>query len=252
MDKEHPNIIYKDWRLQAITTLAKDFKSPWTEKTYPVGTPVELVSNLYYSGKTLSIPVPNMVSLFLEFSYISWSDSQDIIKSDNFIIEKKDRLSVDNEKRLFTFLEKRMGSVVFAFTALESFANEIIPEKYQISGSNLESIPNVLKSGILNKDQVERNVNLGEKLDIILPEVLKIQSPKGTKIWQNYKTIKKLRDRIVHLKSIDRKSSSVKDETIWKELIIADQLNIALIAKGIIDYYYKNCEKPRWLQKWPY
>ncbi|MFA6525382.1 MAG: hypothetical protein WCT33_03925 [Patescibacteria group bacterium] len=252
MMTEHPNIANEDWRLQAISTLAKEFKSPWTGKIFPIGTAVELVSDLHYSNKILSIPVPNMVSLFLDFSYNLWEDSQNIIESERFTVEKEDRLSVEDKNNLFNFLEKRMGSIVFSYTALESFANEIIPENYKIPGTNLKSIPNSLKSDFLDKNIAERNVNLGEKLDIILPNVLKIDSPKGTKVWQDYKTIKVLRDRIIHLKSIDRKSSRVEDETIWKELIVPDQKNIAVISKDIIEYYYQKSEKPRWLEKWPY
>ena len=38
-------------------------------------------------------------------------------------------------------------------------------------------------------------------------------SPNGTKPWQDYKELKGVRDRLVHLKSIDRKASGLENQT---------------------------------------
>lgn len=65
------------------------------------------------------------------------------------------------------------------------------------------------------KDEIERKINLDEKFHIILPNIYNVPSPKGKKVWGHYKEIKKVRDRIIHLKSIDRKASGPEDETIW-------------------------------------
>jgi hypothetical protein len=71
---------------------------------------------------------------------------------------------------------------------------------------------------IYDKSQVERHINLDDKISIILPSILEVKTPKGTAVWQEYIQLKKLRDRIIHMKSDDRKSTGPEENTIWHEL----------------------------------
>lgn len=71
-------------------------------------------------------------------------------------------------------------------------------------------------------------------------------------IWTKYTIIKTLRDRIIHLKSIDRRITATEDKTIWRELLKQSRRNVALDAYDIIAYYLtKTKEKPRWFTEFP-
>jgi hypothetical protein len=141
-----------------------------------------------------------------------------------------------------------MIAVVFAYTALESFANESIPETF------------VFKKGrddrrcleVYTKEQAEF-LSLDLKLSEVLPQVFNVTTPKGTKIWERYFFIKKLRDRIIHIKTKDKDTTKFATDTIWSNLLDNTFPNIALEAKSIIGYYFENIpEKPRWFKRFPW
>ena len=249
--KEDPKIENEDWRLQAVTTLAKDWKSPWTGILHQAGERVGVIASIKYkTDKKLSFDLPNMEALFLDFSYRLWDESENIIKENNFIkeIKKDDFFVLDNDEFL-NMLEMKMGSIVFAYTALESFANDLIPKEYTYKTERNDK----KCSEIYDKSQIERNINLETKLDIILPEILNIKTIKSDNLWSKFKELKKLRDRIIHMKSVDKRSSMPEDNTIWKELLNVQNSNPAIIAKNIIDFHVSNSSnKPRWINKVPF
>ncbi len=97
------------------------------------------------------------------------------------------------------------------------------------------------------KEQAER-LSLETKLYELLPEIFKLPSPKGNAIGHRYKSLEKLRDRIIHMKSKDRRSSLPGEENVWKELLVKSSPNVAIEAKEIIGYYLDSLDednKPR-------
>ena len=149
----------------------------------------------------------------------------------------------------YDYLEFIMASIIFAYTSIESFANEEIPEdfNYETQTENGIYIPR-------QKDWIERNVSLDEKLTIILPEVKEKSSPKGLDVWEGYVQLRRLRHRIIHLKSRDRVSShddNLYPESIWSTLLKPKQPNFPLNAKNLI-LHYKDIENTHWLKYCPY
>jgi len=112
---------------------------------------------------------------------------------------------------LFDYFEHFACEVIFSFTALEAFANEVVPSDFVYHFKSEKKAEPIA----LTKPDIERRVSLDEKLKRVLPEAYKFQSPSGTKVWQEYKVLKEVRDRLVHLKSIDRKSSGPEHQTLW-------------------------------------
>jgi len=128
--KEYPNIKDEDWRFQAITTLSKPFKSPWTGKLHPVGTPVKAISTVRFNSKLLSFGIPNATAMFLNISHNFWEKANEILKEQPFTKSSNKHIHFENDSIAFDFFENIMGSIVFAYTALEAFANEEIPNDY--------------------------------------------------------------------------------------------------------------------------
>ena len=251
---EHPNIQKEDWRLQAITTLTKEWTSPFTGLKHPVGTPVIAISTIKFDQKLLSLKLPNTTALFLDFSYKLWQETQNILENKIFLDTKSKNVPNNtiypkNDDDFFNLIEKRMAYIVFSYSALESFANENIPDNYI-----LEVTRNDGKcTEKYNKEQIEKWLSLDIKLGEILPQIMNVSSPKGGPLWNKYSTIKQLRDRIIHMKSADRKSSGPEEESIWKDILNKMNPNFALEAKDIIRYYLTdNFKIPRWFNKFPY
>lgn len=248
--EEHPNIKDLDWRLQFVSTITHDFRAPGPTITHPAGSAVILSSRAKFHASLLGFSLPSMTALFIDFSSKAWNEAQLFLASDlndHFTIKGDGSYGPKNEADFFEALELRMAAVVFAYSSLESFANESIPEnhifkKNKQDGKCIEEY---------NKEQIEKWLSLDIKLDEILPSILKISSPKGSAYWQRYIKLKNLRDRIIHMKSKDRKSSGPDDETIWKELLDTSKPNFAVEAKDIIGYYLNNHSKPRWFIKFP-
>ncbi len=236
-----------DWRYRVVTTLAKDFKSPWTGILHKQGAPVSLSTSVRHGKRQIGIGDPSAPALFLSQSYKAYEQSQ---KNHPFIIEDPNALGNELSAFVYDYLEEIMASIIFAHTAIEAFANEEIPEDYVYESEKPSS-------GILvafQKDSVERRISLDEKLGSILPKTKNLPTPKGLKIWSDYVELKRLRDRIVHLKSRDRAHSKANDlfpDSIWSQLLHPGQLNYPLVAKKMMLHFVKK-EKYHWLKYCPF
>ncbi len=179
-----------DWRYRVVTSLAKDVVLP-SGKTAIKGTAVS-VSTFFKHDKTmLSIGDPSAPALYLSLAHKAYTKS---LKLHPF----KNPISSSNEYELSTkvydYLEQISATVIFAFSALEAFANEALPDKFTHEAKK--------RSGIFvafQKDSIERHISLDEKLGDVLPKALGRPSPKGSQIWSDYIVLRRLRDRLIHL-----------------------------------------------------
>jgi hypothetical protein len=234
-----------DWRYRTVTTLAKDWKSPYTGFLHKVGTPVSVTTFVKHASREIQIGDPSAPALFLS---ISWQSYQDALKRNPFRPSAKPQKGKDPSRGAYDYLEAIMSSILFAYTAIEAFANEEIPADY--------SHPSQRRSGLLVvlwKPSIERQVDLSEKLATILPDVMKVASPKGTKTWQDYIELKRMRDRLVHMKSSDRavsKHGNLHPDSIWRALLAPSQPNYPLAARNMVAVFAEP-EKTHWLKYCP-
>jgi len=194
----------------------------------------------------LHFGLPSMTALFLSQSEKAHAQRKSIPISDLF--QSTDQgLQAFDHKPLFDTFEFLIMEVVFAFSALESFANQALPLDFELR------LPRQDKrcTELFSKAQAER-LSLDVKLDIALPQVFGVQSPKGTKIWQDYVELKNLRDRIIHLKSADTKSSGPETDSVWGDLLRARESDHSKRTATIIGYYLAKADKPRWYRRFPY
>ena len=180
-----------------------------------VGTGLGSIATTEQLGKKIvSFGLPSGPALFLHLAHRAYSRIKDIDPLSLFD-EHPQGIWPDNQKALFDYLEESIAHVVFSFTALEAFANEVIPDGFTYSFT----VDRTGEKRTYAKDEVERRINLDEKLGIVLPQIFSLKTPKGGALWEKYKTIKKTRDRIIHLKSVDKRTSGPEDETIWGTLL---------------------------------
>lgn len=252
MTMDHPNIESRDWRLRAISTLAKDFCSS-TGQTHPIGTVVELAGFVHLpDGSGLSIPVPDPTAIYLSLAKAAFDKATEhqnqlfpnaVLPGESGV---QPRLHPELDGSLFDCFQSLIAGVVFSYTALEAFANSVIPDGYSFSVERGDK--KCVET--YSRDQIERHISLDVKLDKILPEICSVPTLKGTQKWEQYVKLKKVRDRLIHLKSTDwQKSTPEKaEEYVWTWLLANETHQMASYSFEII-WHYLPSEKPRWAQR---
>jgi len=231
-----------DWRMQNVQYLTESWRSPWTGAVSPKGTQITLQSVTQLTKKKqLSIVLPNATAICLSASKRSWKEAQSIRRNSDIDKSLKKEVRFNSTAESFDFLERSIESIIMAFTALEAFVNENIPDDIEYHTHKKSKV--VL--AVMDKKEIERRLSLDEKLSLVLPTAENIDSPKGSRCWQGYKDLKTIRNRIIHMKKEDRRSSGPEIPTLWHKLFKLraphDQ------AKDMIDYFIKRSEiEPRW------
>ncbi|KIR18125.1 hypothetical protein PFLU4_15140 [Pseudomonas fluorescens] len=237
-----------DWRLQLVTHLGEDWVSPWSGIMSPKGTRVTLSSVIPLTKKKhLTIPLPNATALLLNSSALAFIAARAI--RDRSGIDKTLHVEVNfpSDEDTFDYVENMIESIVLAFTALEAFVNETIPSDYFYARHHRSDV--VLEA--TSKETIERHTSLDEKLTSVLPEILQCSSPKGGRSWQGYKQLKSVRDRIIHMKTDDRRSSGPETNTVWQAIILTPAPHLS--AKAVIDHFVSVMkETPSWHKRFPY
>lgn len=234
-----------DWRLQTTTHLAEAWTSPWTGITSPKGTRVTVVSVIQLTKKKLlTIPIPNATALMLNASARAFESAHALRDASGINKSLKRGVSFISEADALDYIERMIESIILAYSAIEAFANESIPSDFVCTRHKSSDV--LLEAS--NKESIERHVSTDEKLTVVLPEVLGCQSPKGKHCWQNYKQLKISRDRIIHMKTEDRKSSGPELDTIWKAIVLTPAPHLS--AKSVVDHFVKSMKnKPQWHQR---
>ena len=137
-----------------------------------------------------------------------------------------------------------VAEVIFSFTAIEAFANESIQAAFTYSWKNSKEVKQLARADI------ERFVQLDEKLKRVLPEAHNLKSPAGTTAWQGFKELKAVRDRVVHMKSIDRRASGPEHQTLWGLMLEKKQHDFAEVAYQLIGSYPALVSGRRWYRLW--
>ena len=236
-----------DWRMQDIFYTGEDWTSPWTGKTAPKGSQITLQSVTQLTKKKqLSFALPNATALCINVSIKSWKESREIRRNSKIDSSIKSQVTFNSKSEAFDYIERVMESIVMAYTALEAFVNEKIPDNFKYHTNKKSEL--ILK--VMDKKDIERWLSLDEKLLSVLPEALGIPSPKGSKCWQGYRKLKVVRDRVIHMKKEDRRSSGPEIPTLWHELFKIEPPYMQ--AKDIIDFFVKKIgSQPRWHSEYP-
>ncbi|WEZ84565.1 hypothetical protein P6U16_08325 [Rhizobium sp. 32-5/1] len=193
-------------------------------------------------GRIVSFGLPSAPALFLDLAAAAHRRRTAIDLNKEFVVHTAPQgVFPENQTGLFDFLQEMSAEIVMSFSAIEAFANEAIPKDFPFSVTKRDGSTELL-SGV----DLQRQVSLDEKIAVVLPSALGIKSPRGKRPWENYRKLKAIRDRLVHLKMIDRKASGPEDQTIWGSLIENRNQNFALVALSIIGVFSEALQNRRW------
>ncbi|MEZ2299381.1 hypothetical protein [Variovorax sp. RCC_210] len=249
-----------DWRLQGVVVLDSVAEVDGGTQESPserVMTSVDAVR--LQDGRLLAFAIPNPSAMMLDASKRAFDAAQQLFAHESLKCAPRGFVQFPSNADAVDFAEHLIVSVLTAYTALECFANENIPpwltyKKVDRKGETPR---------MLAKEQIEREVNLGVKLAVVLPQVFGVESPKGTSDWEAFVKLEKVRNRVVHMKHDDRRSGDVGVDTIWKALLTVASPYHA--AKKLMDRFlcsvphipgleFENCRpvRPRWHVECPH
>jgi hypothetical protein len=235
-----------DWRMQDVGFISEDTFVSSINQVVQKGSQITRRSMAKLNkNKFVSIVLPNATALCLSSSKRSWNDAQRIRKISNIDGSIKQEVEFSTTADSFDYIERVMESIIMAFTALEAFVNENIPDDYEYHSNKKNTI--ILE--IMDKQAIERWLSLDEKLSVVLPASRNVESPKGKKCWQGYRDLKTTRDRIIHMKKEDRRSSGPEIPTLWHKLLKTNAPHVQ--AKEMIKFFVKQTdEMPRWYSEY--
>jgi hypothetical protein len=199
--------------------------------------------------------LPSAPGLFLSLAYKAFVSYRDVEILTLFEPHPAQGVWSDDHKPLLDYCEQFAAHVVFAFTALEAFANEVISNNlgdYAYTTVRQAQRGKPGQKVTYRGAELERNVSLSEKLAQVLPKGLNVASPKGLHIWREYKSLKKWRDRIIHLKMADREPSGPEFESIWGDMLRNPREPFCDNAHKLMGHYGPKVIGRRWHQKYPY
>lgn len=246
-----------DWRL--LSVLDKDAVL-LDEAPLPEGSTVYLCDVLSFSeGRRLAFPLPSATAMMLSSSRQAHEAARLHLEHPSLSRERGGVVYFASNESALDCCENLMASVIFAYTALECFANEWVPTWITYKQSKKGSQAFIL----LGKEEIERNLHLREKLATILPYVFQKPGPKGTRAWEGFVKLEKIRNRIIHMKEADRRESDSETDTLWKTLFSIPVPHRT--AKKLIDHFLDGCPyvpglqydkllpiRPRWHAEYPW
>jgi hypothetical protein len=239
------NFPYFDWRIYGVTRLAAD----WGR--HKKGTPIRPTIRIKNKKEITKFEPPKLQSLSFNLAINSANEAERLKKKISFykIADGSTKVSDNDLGILYDYFENCMITVAFSYQALETLANYIIeknvknpyPLKRMKSGKE--------KIEYLGKKELQRNVSTDEKLSTLLPEILKINSPRHTKIWESYKNLKKIRDASIHAKPYEFKDILEDRNSILFLLYYCDPKKIVEDTLKLAKFFTEKNDEKKWSDK---
>lgn len=191
--------------------------------------------------KKKQLTIPNATAICISASRRIWKEALEIRNTSKIYRSLKSKVTFNSKSEAFDYIERIMESIIMAYTVLEAFVNEKIPDDFNYEHTNRKNGT----TEVMDKQSIERWLSLNEKLSNILPLAIEIQSPKGSKCWHSYHKLEKIRNRIIHMKEEDRRPTGPEIPTLWHDLFKVEPPYLQ--ATEMIDYFVNNMQsQPRW------
>ena len=148
---------------------------------------------------------------------------------------------------VYDYIEEVQSAIVFAYTALEAFANLSIPADYTFSAQ--KNSKGIIES--YDKNAIERWLSLKIKIRDILPLIYDTKAVDKQKWWGQFVALEEYRNAIIHQKSI---TSTDFYKAYFKDSIF----NVIGSIEAVITFFYvahrengKTNEVWPWLKEYP-
>lgn len=228
-----------DWRIQAAATVAHDVPAAYPGgPSHRVGSKLVLTSIVQTPDGPTAFLAPSAVAIALSIAAKN-SQQADLMRA-SFVtaaIPSPDGtiqlLSSKAAHELFDYFERCFAATIFAFQAIEAYCNFKIA--YTLQGQM--RVRRRKSEELMGCEQIER-LPTDEKLDLVLPKLLKRASPKGTVTWEKFRELESVRDATVHLKSHHQWGSSQSfDDSPYAVYLRESPTTLVVRAVDVIRYF---------------
>ncbi len=248
---EHPSIAHRDWRLHAITTTTAPHRSA-SGVLYPEGTTVQLGGFLQLDLETMAVPVADASAMYVDLARMASLAGRRTRAALLGLPEPGSgqipmrRVLEAGETEFIDGLQSILASVIFSYTAIEAFANMVIPADFVYRRPRADK----RCTEEYGRSQIERHLSLAEKLHEILPLLTNIPTAKGTVVWEDFVFLKRLRDRLIHLKRADWRDQQAENapNSVWSALLTPEVATIYTVPIDVA-WHYTARDRPRWVSK---
>lgn len=172
---------------------------------------------------------PNDVSIYSHISFNHLEIAKSFHKKEIIPRQKSgfgaETLTKQSIKEYYDYFETIITAVIFAYTAIESFANNCIPSTYVYT--YIDKVGTEIKR---NKEQIEKQASLRDKLKIVIPEILNCEDPTTQKWWAKFTELENLRDEIIH-------SKESKSEDRYSKLLSTSIISKIEVHKQVIEFF---------------
>lgn len=192
------------------------------------------VEEVNIENSKIQFLTPSMVALQINIANESirkvkkLKDRIKIIPSEQ---EKDDRelgeKMIGHTLEVYEFIEQAQKSIIFSFTALETFVNLSIPKDFIWEKTTTR------KKEIYNKEQIERYIPWKEKINLVITDIYKLPEIKQTKFWSSLIELLEIRNRLIHIKSSD-------DTEVLSDILNKDIIRICFSSQEYINYISEN------------
>ncbi|MFN8300174.1 MAG: hypothetical protein U0T75_13810 [Chitinophagales bacterium] len=172
-------------------------------------------------GQFFAAQFPEPVQLYFSLAYSNFQYSK---KSRETIVFQKDQGSSVNFVSSYLYnwhLKYKISTIIFLHSTVEAFLNYLMPEDFiylQESQGNTSS-KYLNKTIRYNKKQTERFILFKEKLDNVVTQLFDIRLKQDhQKIYDDLVAINKLRNDLIHLRSIKDKNQLYFEQVFDKVL----------------------------------
>lgn len=177
---------------------------------------------------------PNNIAILLSISHKNSNMAKELfeskIKHYNSITPNGNYSIKEASIDICDYIEFVQASIVFGYTALETFANLSIPYDFSISEKTRRGTIE-----IYNKDSIERWKSLSDKL-LILMDIYKTTKPEKENWWSRFKLLEQYRHSIIHQKTIT-------STEFYKEYFLKNIFDICGTPRQIIKFFYESHAK---------
>jgi len=243
-----------DWRVRVVSRLGNDL--PGTAEGAPPHKAgaliVQSTPGRDAKGRNVGFITPSAIALALDLAIKGAGRARELqaqLDQSEVVTPFGPGTSITHESTpfLYDYLQQCMTVLAFSFQALEAFCNETISAK--VSGTFPLERRKVITH--VTADELERQATTEEKLGTILPKLLGVATPKGSRVWNDFVDLKRTRDATIHIKSHDSnpkvtQPSDLDDATLFHRFLHADVAQWARAAVAMLDYFAA-ADPPRWL-----
>ena len=218
-----------DWRLQAVSKLAKDSIISW--KKHNKWEYLVVIWSFWLRWKNINFDMPNFCALYLDMANNYFNE----IDSSYFTFKNFKSLRPKKHNILFTLIQNRISNIIFSFLWLESFINDAI--------NFIDNYDKNYRYYYFNKEwkKIEKWIKfivwkftLEMKLKVIY-DFYDIKEDEEIK--KDIMKIKKLRDKLIHFNPHIQNPYKSWNKIIWNDLLDINFINYSVFTNNIIWYF---------------